>query len=303
MLPQLGAGRLRTGLRDARDRLVASDPGLGRLRQGLKAVLAVATTVLVELLYAASSGRPRPWPCWSGRSWPCSSPRSVSEPSRTATLRTMAGVPVAASVGATLGVVTSAQHLLGLVTFVVVSFAAVWVRRFGPRWFTYGFLAWQGFFFALFLHPPLGALPFLVGAVVVASAWVALLLLTVLRGNPQVRLRRTVEALRARARAGIAAMLDVLEDPDAVGPRRRLRGQLVQLSEIALLMDGQLGRPAGRSRGSAARAGAPVGGRHRDRHGRGSRRGGRPCAAQGPAAGPAARRHPPSAAVAGVGRQ
>ena len=35
-------------------------------------------------------------------------------------------------------------------------------------------------------------------------------------------------------------MLEVLEDPDAAGPRRRLRGQLVQLSEIALLMDGQL---------------------------------------------------------------
>ena len=155
----------------------------------------------------------------------------------------MAGVPVAATLGATLGVVTSAQHLLGLMTFVMVSFVAVWVRQFGPRWFTYGFLAWQGFFFALFLHPPLAALPFLVGAIVVASAWVGLLLLTVLRGNPRVRLRRTVDALRARSRAGISAMLEVLEDPDAAGPRRRLRAQLVQLSEIALLMDGQLADP------------------------------------------------------------
>ena len=216
---------------------------------------------------SAGSGRrsrrcwPWPRPCW----WSCSTPASlgapptlavligaivamlvatsVSEPSRTETLRTMAGVPLAASVGATLGVATSAQHVLGLVTFVVVSFAAVWVRRFGPRWFTYGFLAWQGFFFALFLHPPLAALPFLVGAIVVASVWVGLLLLTVLRGNPQVRLRRTVDALRARARAGISAMLEVLEDPDADAPRRRLRGQLVQLSEIALLMDGQLADP------------------------------------------------------------
>ena len=203
----------------------------------------MATTVLVELVYARVLGAPPTLAVLIGAVVAMLVATSVSEPSRTATLRTMAGVPLAASVGAALGVATAAQHVLGLATFVLVSFAAVWVRRFGPRWFTYGFLAWQGFFFALFLHPPLGALPFLLGAIVVASAWVGLLLLTVLRGNPQVRLRRTVDALRARARAGISAMLDVLEDPDADAPRRRLRGQLVQLSEIALLMDGQLGDP------------------------------------------------------------
>ena len=242
-LPEVGAAQARAAIRDARDRLVASDPGLGRLRQALKAVLAVATTVLVELVYARVLGAPPTLAVLIGAVVAMLVATSVSEPSRTATLRTMAGVPLAASVGAALGVATAAQHVLGLATFVLVSFAAVWVRRFGPRWFTYGFLAWQGFFFALFLHPPLGALPFLLGAIVVASGWVGLLLLTVLRGNPQVRLRRTVDALRARARAGISAMLDVLEDPDADAPRRRLRGQLVQLSEIALLMDGQLGDP------------------------------------------------------------
>lgn len=243
MLPQLGAGRLRTALRDSRDRLVASDPGLGRLRQGLRAVLAVGTTVVVESLYARALGAPATMAVLVGAIVAMLVSTLVSEPSRTATLGTMAGVPLAAAVGVGLGVVTSTRHVLGLVTFVVVSFVAVWVRRFGVRWFTYGFLAWQGFFFALFLHPPLTALPFLLGAVLVASLWVTLLLLTVLRGKPRVRLRRTVEALRARARAGIAAMLDVLEDPDATGPQRRLRTQLVQLSEIALLMDGQLADP------------------------------------------------------------
>ncbi len=257
VLPLAGAGRLRTALRDSRDRLVASDPGLGRLRQGLKAVLAVGTTVLVESVYARVLGLPPTLAVLIGAIVAMLASTLVSEPSRTQTAKTMAGVPVAASVGATLGVVTSARHVLGLVTFVVVSFVAVWVRRFGPRWFTYGFLAWQGFFIALFLHPPLAALPFLIGAIVVASAWVGLLLLTVLRGNPRVRLRRTVEALRARSRAGIAAMLEVLEDPDAPGPQRRLRTQLVQLSEIALLMDGQLADPravpAGLRRGQVRR--------------------------------------------------
>ncbi|HEV7172674.1 FUSC family protein [Pedococcus sp.] len=239
-LPARGTARLRVALRDGRDRLIASDPGLGRLRQGLRAVLAVGTTVLVEQLYAQALGVPPILALLMGAIVAMLASTSVSEPSRQATLLTMGGVPVAASVGAGLGVVTSAHHLLGLTTFVVVSFVAVWVRRFGPRWFTYGFLAWQGFFFALFLHPPLRALPYLVGAILVASVWVGLLLLTFLWGDPQVRLRRTVQALRARARAGISVMIEVLDEPEAVKPRQRLRGQMVQLSEIALLMDGQL---------------------------------------------------------------
>ncbi len=239
-LPARGTARLRTALRDGRDRLIASDPGLGRLRQGLRAVLAVGTTVLVEQLYAQALGAPPILALLMGAIVAMLASTSVSEPSRRATLLTMGGVPVVASVGAGLGVVTSAHHLLGLTTFVVVSFVAVWVRRFGPRWFTYGFLAWQGFFFALFLHPPLKALPYLVGSILVASLWVGVLLLTFFWGDPQVRLRRTVQALRARARAGISVMIEVLDDPEAVKPRQRLRGQMVQLSEIALLMDGQL---------------------------------------------------------------
>lgn len=240
-LPARGTARLRTALRDGRDRLIASDPGLGRLRQGLRAVLAVGTTVLVEQLYAQALGAPSILALLMGAIVAMLASTSVSEPTRQATLRTMGGVPIVASVGAVLGVVTSAHHLLGLTTFVVVCFVAVWVRRFGPRWFTYGFLAWQGFFFALFLHPPLKAVPYLVGAIVVASLWVGVLLLTFLWGDPQVRLQRTVQALRARARAGISVMIDVLDEPEAITARRRLRGQLVQLSEIALLMDGQLG--------------------------------------------------------------
>ena len=122
----------------------------------------------------------------------------------------------------------------------LVSFTAVWVRRFGPRWFTFGFLAWQGFFFALFLHPSISELPFLLVAVVVSGIWVTFLLLTVLYDDPQLKLRRVVTALRARARAGISAAVQVLDDGADTGSVRQLRRQLIQLAEIALLLDGQL---------------------------------------------------------------
>ncbi|MDQ2758065.1 MAG: FUSC family protein, partial [Actinomycetota bacterium] len=174
---------------------------------------------------------------------------SVRETDRRTALVTVASGAVAAALGAVVGVTTAQVHVLGLVAFTVVTFVAVWLRRFGPRWFTLGFLGWQAFFFSLFLDPPVAALPFMVVAIVLATGWVGVLLVTVLRVDPEVALSRTVRALRARARAAISAAIDVLDssrgpgEPDGPADLRAvqaMRGQLVQLSEVSLLLDGQL---------------------------------------------------------------
>src|SRR5699024_8530798 len=83
-------------------------------------------------------------------------------------------------------------------------------------------------------------IPTLVVAIAVGSVWVAVLLLTVLYDDPQAKLVRTIAALRARARAAVSAALDVLDGPGEPRRMRTLRRQLVQLSEVALLLDGQL---------------------------------------------------------------
>ena len=51
-----GRSRLSLEARDARDRVLASDPGLARLRQGVSAVVAVATTVAVEAVFVRLVG-------------------------------------------------------------------------------------------------------------------------------------------------------------------------------------------------------------------------------------------------------
>ena len=62
-------------------------------------------------------------------------------------------------VGAASSVLADPWRPVALTVFVAVTFLAVWVRRFGPRWFTAGFVMWQAHFFGLFLHPPASALP------------------------------------------------------------------------------------------------------------------------------------------------
>src|ERR1700712_3232998 len=53
-----GADRVGQEFRDARDRFVASDPGWARLRQGVRAITAVGTTLLLEYGLATICGPP-----------------------------------------------------------------------------------------------------------------------------------------------------------------------------------------------------------------------------------------------------
>ena len=56
--PASGTRRLREELRDARDRFVASDPGWARLRLGIRALVAVASTTLLMAGLATVLGQP-----------------------------------------------------------------------------------------------------------------------------------------------------------------------------------------------------------------------------------------------------
>ncbi|MGI8416416.1 MAG: FUSC family protein, partial [Nakamurella sp.] len=235
-----GRNRVDVEKRDLRDRLIASDPGLSQLRLGIRVLVGIGSTLGVEWLLATVLDTPVVLPMLLGAIIAMVLSSGIRENTRHATLRAAApGLP-AAAIGATLSVVTAPVHFLSLAVFVVISFFAVWVRKFGGTWVTYGLLCWQAYFFVLFLDPPISKLLVILAALATAAIWVTLLMCTVLYEDPAARLLRTVTALRARARAGISVALDLLDDPDDEGTAKRLRSHLVQISEVALLFDGQL---------------------------------------------------------------
>lgn len=235
-----GRSRLSVELRDGRDRLIASDPGGSQIRQRIWAVVAVGSTLAIEYGVALALGVPPLLTVMIGAVMAMMLATAIRESHRRTIVITALGAPVAAAVGATAATLIASWKIPSLICFVIISFVAVWVRRFGPRWFTYGFLAWQAYFFYLFLRPPAAALPLLLLGIVIGVAWVVVLLITVFWDDPAARLRRTVDALHARARAGVSAATDVLADPDDPAEVRQLRAELVRLSEVALLFNGQL---------------------------------------------------------------
>lgn len=201
-------------LRELWDRVVATDPGLTRLRVGLAAAVYASTSLAVEFGFARLMGTSPLVPMLLGGIVSMISSMALSTGTDSwAKVRTAAGFPVAIGVGMLAGVLASTDTAITLVGFVVVVFAAVYVRRFGMSFFFYGFMGWMGYFFANFLHMKLEMMPGVLLAVVVVTVWVTLLSVTVLRTNPARTLRRSVRAFDARARAVVRSSAELVERP------------------------------------------------------------------------------------------
>ena len=141
-----------------------------------------------------------------------------------------------------LGAVTLAALLTPLgkvadVGFIAVLFAAVWVRRFGPRGNAMGMVAFMAYFFALFLRASVGQIPVLAVAIAVGLGATLLVRTLVFPDRPRVEVRRLVRALRGAS----LAVLEVATERDERDPVL-LQRRLDRLGATALMIDDWLDR-------------------------------------------------------------
>ena len=235
------------------DRVVASDPGLHRLRMALSAAVAMATTLAVEFGYGHWTHAGYQGTLIAmllGTVMAMMGSMALTGTQAWPKVRTAVFFPVAIGAGMLPGAAVAGHTDTMLVVFVAVMFVAVFIRRFGMAYFFYGFMVWMGYFFAAFLNAHLSQLPTLLGDVLVASAWVLLLSVTVLRTHPRRNLARLQRAFGARARAVARAGADLLlSEPENRRARTRLRRRLhsrqMRLAETALVIEGWSGEASG----------------------------------------------------------
>ncbi|MEV6611175.1 FUSC family protein [Kutzneria sp. NPDC051319] len=231
-------------LSEMRDRAVASDPGLSRLWSAASATFAMASGLAVEFGFALVTGANAMGTLIAmllGAVVAMMGAMALGSGSAWAKTRTAALFPVAFGIGMLAGALVDGNTDLMLAVFVAVMFAAVFVRRFGVDFFFYGFMGWMGYFFAAFLHTTVAMLPGLLITVIVATVWVLLLSVTVLRVNSAKTLARVVRAFDARARAVSRATSDLLSCTDSRRfdrSRRRLHARLAGVTEAALMVEG-----------------------------------------------------------------
>jgi uncharacterized membrane protein YgaE (UPF0421/DUF939 family) len=152
-------------------------------------------------------------------------------------------VPMVAAI--TLGLLVGPYRVPSLIFLVLVMAVAVYVRRWGPRGFSWGMVAFNGAFLGFFLHAQIGLrdlgwLAADLGVGVLASLIVRF---AFFRPDPQRTLARMRRSWEARVRRLLALCVAVLTEDDEPGVahlRERLRRQLVRLNESTLMIDAQL---------------------------------------------------------------
>lgn len=169
---------------------------------------------------------------------------SVNEPELVRLRTTTALMLAPAAASTAIGTLLAPYHLVADAVFVVVTIAAVYVRRFGPRGFALGMAAFMPYFFTQFLQASPTQLPWLLLAVAVGIGSTFLLRGVVFAERQDRTVARQLRAFRAHLHAlfGAVGVLlaadadDVADAQQAVGRRR------ARLNDTALLLADALDR-------------------------------------------------------------
>ncbi|MFC5062463.1 FUSC family protein [Actinomycetospora atypica] len=240
------------------DRVLASDPGHVRLALATRAAASLAVSLAVSALLAGTlgaQGTAAVVVLVLGAVLTMMTTFTASDPTTRGRVVTQLCLPVAMLVGIGLSTLVDRHRVLSLGLFVVVMFVVVWVRRFGPRAFACGMVAWMGYFIALFLQLGFSQLPVVVASVATTTVVLLVVALVLAPQRPARRLRRMVDTFAARvriaeaehARPALRAPWRRAQDVRAASDRATLR-----VNEAAVLIDGQLAIP--RSLADPARA-------------------------------------------------
>ncbi|PBC45138.1 FUSC family protein [Rhodococcus sp. ACS1] len=216
--------------------LAVSDPGRLRLRAATATTITVVLAMVVLLPGSNVIGQPLTV-ALLGTVVAMQSSAAVKDRDQHSRVITTLLLVFPAIAAVSMSAVLSQFGKVADVGFIAVLFAAVWVRRYGPRGTALGMVAFICYFFALFLRAEPGQIPILAVSVV-AGVGISLLVRTViLPDRPGLELKRLVRALRA-------ASIDVLEVASNRGDRNLdlLRKKLDRLGSTALMIDDWLDR-------------------------------------------------------------
>jgi uncharacterized membrane protein YgaE (UPF0421/DUF939 family) len=254
------------------DWLDATDPGQLRLRMACEIVLAIGVVIAAEWLFVRATGAlqvpipPRTPAATAGQLWMLNHALLV--------IAMMLGAILAMISGFGIGMFSKARDQLVTILFLplpmlallavgltvhvrVISLALLAVvlaigtycRRFGPRGFMGGMLAFMGAFLGFFIqdYVKLGQFGWLAAEIAVGVVAMIVVHFAFFPPRPEAAVRRMQRSYGARARALASEVAEVYEaaarSEQSVGDgreERRLQRQLLRLNEAALLIDAQL---------------------------------------------------------------
>lgn len=220
-----------------RDRLVAADPGLTRLYMAARATGAVGAALGILLAVSGRLHLPLTVPLVGaalGMTWAIAVNDPAPRDQRLTTL--LLWLPAAAML--TLGTFTAHDRFVSDALFVLILFASVYVRRYGPRGFAIGMVSVLAFFFSLFLRATFAQLPWLLFALAVTTASTYVIRFFIFPDRPEYAFRSGVSAFRARQRLISATIARAAECGTWTRRlQRQMNHHIFRLNETAIALD------------------------------------------------------------------
>lgn len=181
-----------------RDRVVASDPAFSRLRMALRAMLPLFITggclggfqLFVHALPIASFGL--------GMVIALTGSMIIRNGTSLGQLISRAYAAVAAVVSVLVASLLAPWPVAAYCMFMLVIFGAVYIRRFGMRWFSVGMIGFMAYFMGDYLRPQLSDMGWVALAAVIAFAATHLVTTVLLNDDPEDDLRRDLVTIDRR---------------------------------------------------------------------------------------------------------
>jgi uncharacterized membrane protein YccC len=216
----------------ARDRLVASDPGLVRFRLAATAVCGIALAIGALVPF----GFPLPV-MLVGAIGAMMSAFTVNDDTRGGQALTLLLILVVGAGSMTVASFGSTAPPLDSIVFVLLIFVAVYCQRFGPRGIALGSFAFFLFFFSMFLQAKPAQVPIMLVALTAGLASNAVLRFALLPDRPEAEFLRLRKAFRARLGAVVRAAENYLDSEGSDRARNQLRRANERMHEAVLLLE------------------------------------------------------------------
>ena len=228
-----------------RERLGASDPAFSRLRMASRALLSLLIGGGVLALFAVAVHALPPAAFGLAVVISFTGSMAIRDKGFAAQVETRTWAWAGALASIFAASLLAPIALWADVAFLAVIFGAVYIRKFGQRWFAVGMIAFMAYFMGDYLRPAPGDIGWLALAGAVAFAATQLVSGWLLRDDPERDFRRALVTIEQRTEAILALMLAPKVD------RSQMQEQLGLLREVVMMAEGFI--PQGEEGSLAAR--------------------------------------------------
>ncbi len=221
------------------DRIVAADPAFSRLRFAGRAML---TLLAAGALMAGFSFLVHKLPIAAFGLTVVNSfigSFAVRDPTQKGQMLTRAAIAATSLVSVSLATILSPHPFVADAAFLAVVFVAVYIRKFGMRWFAAGMIAFMSYFMGDYLKPAIADLPWVAFAVVLTLAVSHIVLNYVLKDDRERDFRRAMTTIDRRINLILRELLSApAGEVPGKAERKRLERHLGNLRDAVLMAEG-----------------------------------------------------------------